>query len=361
MLKRASLTLMVFSAVLIITAGVKHKTAEALSPEPFYFYSLDELLDSYVSSREGRIFREWQYLEHMKLASLENITLLTNLPEIYRITHIEFSNVSVRIYYDIPYTGLSSSYASFVLDFCRSTPQDRELWGHTSPLDGIMQRYGFTENDLIDGKYIYRDISIVSTLHWAQGSNRISLSMPSIIHGVESPAGFTIADLGLSEDFTVHDLIKFAESVTIDMQDEANLAAWSIGDYSLIEELLNIDLTPPVNTLRFTVGSNIYSINGREAEFPTAPFISEGRVMIPFGLITRPLNATTAWDDDTRTTTIARRRATTSFAVDVPLPDNMGTPVRVNNTTFVPIRYISEALGAEIRWDADNQAVYIMR
>jgi len=47
--------------------------------------------------------------------------------------------------------------------------------------------------------------------------------------------------------------------------------------------------------------------------------------------------------------------------IDVPLPSGMGTPMIVNSRTFLPIAYVAHALGARVRWDGDNRAVYIQR
>ena len=47
--------------------------------------------------------------------------------------------------------------------------------------------------------------------------------------------------------------------------------------------------------------------------------------------------------------------------IDLPLPDGMGTPMIVDGIVFVPVRYVADILGADVRWDASNRAVYIYR
>jgi len=44
---------------------------------------------------------------------------------------------------------------------------------------------------------------------------------------------------------------------------------------------------------------------------------------------------------------------------DEPLPNEMGIPHNIEGRIFVPIRYIAYALGVNVRWDAENQAVYV--
>jgi hypothetical protein len=48
------------------------------------------------------------------------------------------------------------------------------------------------------------------------------------------------------------------------------------------------------------------------------------------------------------------------LTIGEPLPNDMGTPVLTNNSTFVLVRYIAEALGARVEWDAINQDVIIV-
>jgi len=112
-------------------------------------------------------------------------------------------------------------------------------------------------------------------------------------------------------------------------------------------------------TLRFTLRSNNFLHNETVKQSGVAPFISEGRTMIPLRIIAEALGAEVDWDSATRTVIITKHEETINLIVDIPLPDDMGTPIIVNGTTFVPVRYVSEKLGATVRWDGENNAVYI--
>jgi len=115
-----------------------------------------------------------------------------------------------------------------------------------------------------------------------------------------------------------------------------------------------------VLTLRFTIGNPNFSHNGTTQQAEAAPFLSNGRTMVPIRIIAEALGAEAGWDDVTRTVTITGHDGETlSLVVDIPLPDNMGTPTIVNGLTFVPARYVSEALGAFVRWDETNSAIYV--
>jgi len=115
----------------------------------------------------------------------------------------------------------------------------------------------------------------------------------------------------------------------------------------------------PQPLLRFEIGSLAYTHNGIPLISDAAPFIVENRAHIPLRIIAEALGAEVVWNSSTRTGYMTRSGITISIIVDAPLPDGMGTPVIINNRTFVPARYISETFGAAVRWDRDNGAVYI--
>jgi len=43
----------------------------------------------------------------------------------------------------------------------------------------------------------------------------------------------------------------------------------------------------------------------------------------------------------------------------VALPDGLGMPVMLSDRVFVPLRYVSQMIGAEAFWDSTNRAVYV--
>ncbi|MCL2420839.1 MAG: copper amine oxidase N-terminal domain-containing protein [Defluviitaleaceae bacterium] len=125
-------------------------------------------------------------------------------------------------------------------------------------------------------------------------------------------------------------------------------------------------ITTPVSMtgaeLRLQIGTTTYTQKGIPLQMEAAPFITEGRTMIPLALIAEALGVSTRWDGDTRSVIMSGPTfKNVPLTIDVPLPNNMGTPVIVSGRTFVPIAYISEMLGAAVRWDGNIQAVYIYR
>jgi hypothetical protein len=115
--------------------------------------------------------------------------------------------------------------------------------------------------------------------------------------------------------------------------------------------------------MRLVIGSTTFTLRGVTMESDVAPFIDPvyNRTMVPLRIVSEGLGAEVRFDSDTRTVYISQNGREIFLVIDVPLPDGMGTPVIVDDRTFVPARYVSEVLGARVRWDGNARAVYVYR
>jgi len=399
MLKRFKKMFTMLFALLTIISHTGQEITFACVINYLEFYSLEEFLDAYIAAHEGRISPDLEIArrtEHSNFALLEEIHLIKNLPEKFRLDEISVGRQLVSIAYvaiaeDAGETRINATENNkyFTLRVTRWTYEDLKHRGYDSPLDDIMSQFGFAEEDLIEGQYLYYERS--NTLHWAQDSNLFTLRMPMVLRNIDDALGLTDAsNLRLVVENSVYDMIELANTVSVDLRDDNNIVAWRAGDFTMFDALLGraqykhestataepeqttsyheedtpqqseIELPVVVApTLLFTVGSNNFLHNGTVKQAESAPFISQERTMIPLRIIAEALNAEVDWDSATRTVIITGRGETINLIVDVPLPGDMGTPVIVNGSTSVPVRYVSETLGATVRWDGENKAVYI--
>ena len=90
------------------------------------------------------------------------------------------------------------------------------------------------------------------------------------------------------------------------------------------------------------------------------PFIAESRTMVPLRLIAEAMGADIEWDSDTRTVIIAHGTMVASLVINQPLPNDLGTPIIYNDRTFVPLRFVAEALNATIEWDDETQSIEVV-
>lgn len=96
------------------------------------------------------------------------------------------------------------------------------------------------------------------------------------------------------------------------------------------------------------------------------PTIVNGRTLVPLRSIFEALNADVQWDAATATasaskadTTVSIQIGSTTAAVNG-ASQTLDVPAQIiGNRTFVPARFVSEALHADVSWDAVTQTVYI--
>ncbi|MBQ7040108.1 MAG: hypothetical protein IJN39_06025, partial [Clostridia bacterium] len=101
--------------------------------------------------------------------------------------------------------------------------------------------------------------------------------------------------------------------------------------------------------------------------FDVPPVIMNGRTMVPFRAIFEALGCTVSWDAETRTATGIRNGRKIQLTIgdktarigDQPQTLDQEAVIE-NSRTLVPLRFVSEALGAEVQWLADSRVVVIL-
>lgn len=117
-----------------------------------------------------------------------------------------------------------------------------------------------------------------------------------------------------------------------------------------------------------TIGKNVMMMNGRTSLLDAPPFIANNRTMVPLRAIAEAFGATLNWQPKTETVEIALEKTFISMQIGNTVA-MIGTkvymldapPVIKKGRTFVPIRFIAEALGSTVVWDAKTQTVQIER
>ncbi len=97
------------------------------------------------------------------------------------------------------------------------------------------------------------------------------------------------------------------------------------------------------------------------------PFIlPPGRTMVPLRFISEAFGAKVEWDGATKTVTITWGSKTIKLTIGVYTAKVDGKDVKLDvapiikdGRTFVPIRFISEAFGADVKWDANEKKITI--
>jgi hypothetical protein len=115
-------------------------------------------------------------------------------------------------------------------------------------------------------------------------------------------------------------------------------------------------------------GQVIVKLDGQEIFFPDAkPFIDKrDRTLVPIRFVSEAMGAEVSWDNDTQTVTIVKGRNTITYTIgsikaflngEVQVFDTVG--ILLEDRTFVPLRFISEMLNCEVEWIAETSTVEI--
>jgi len=90
-----------------------------------------------------------------------------------------------------------------------------------------------------------------------------------------------------------------------------------------------------------------------------APVIVDNRTMVPIRVITEALGGAADWNEATRTVTLRIDGKILRMTIDQTIAGFDAAPVIIHSRTYVPIRYVAEALGANVEWIADTQQIVI--
>ncbi len=124
--------------------------------------------------------------------------------------------------------------------------------------------------------------------------------------------------------------------------------------------LYSIVKADKIRKIKLTVDKHAYSVDETNLVTDVTPVIEEDRTLVPIRVVAEALGAEVDWDQDTRVVTIALDGNVLTLTIDQ-LIEDMDVPAKLlNNRTMVPIRYVSEKLGAYVMWFAAEQRVDII-
>lgn len=116
----------------------------------------------------------------------------------------------------------------------------------------------------------------------------------------------------------------------------------------------------------FAAGNSInLQVNGKTLPTDVAPIIKESRTLVPVRVISESLGADVEWNAAEQKVTVIKNDKVLELTLNSKevlvngskLPELDVPPQLINNRTMVPIRVVSEALGAKVEWNGDTQTV----
>jgi hypothetical protein len=115
-------------------------------------------------------------------------------------------------------------------------------------------------------------------------------------------------------------------------------------------------------------------LNGSQLHFDVEPQIINNRTMVPMRTIFESLGSTVTWNAENQIIIAGYQKSMILLKIDstVLFIKNLSTneekiitldvpPQIVNGRTLVPIRAISESLGAKVEWDGETKTINIIK
>jgi len=119
-------------------------------------------------------------------------------------------------------------------------------------------------------------------------------------------------------------------------------------------------------TIQFKIGSNIYYVGGVAKVMDVAPYIKGDRTYVPMRYLGEVLGAEVVWDDAARTVTLTKGDTTVVFTIGSTTYTVNGesktadvAPEIASDRAMLPARFVAEAFGAVVGWDAAAQTVVV--
>lgn len=130
------------------------------------------------------------------------------------------------------------------------------------------------------------------------------------------------------------------------------------------------DESGPV-VIKLQVGSRTYYVNDTREVMDTAPFIIDGRTLVPIRFLAESIGAGVDWDDYTRKATVThdgevielwagRSTARVSGArTDIDPYNAQLSPMILNGRIMLPLRFVTENLGFDVYWNDSSQEIIL--
>ena len=126
------------------------------------------------------------------------------------------------------------------------------------------------------------------------------------------------------------------------------------------------DDTTKTDVIVLTINSVVADVFGKQVVNDVAPIIRNDRTMLPARFVAEALGASVEWNEAAQKVTITKENTVIEITIgsNTAVVDGMevilDSPAFIEKSrTYLPLRFISENLGAEVEWNQELQQIYI--
>ncbi len=121
-------------------------------------------------------------------------------------------------------------------------------------------------------------------------------------------------------------------------------------------------------SISFELGDSVLNINGTEIEVEKPYVVGIGITLVPLRVISEAFGAEVDWDGDTKTVSVDYDNKSIKLQIDIKTAVIDGDidyeleeapQLTENGFTMVPLRFISESLGADVNYDEETKGITV--
>ena len=151
---------------------------------------------------------------------------------------------------------------------------------------------------------------------------------------------------------------------TMAIKTDGSLWAWGGNGSGQLGDITTIGRDSPV---KITASEIDVILNGKVLQFDIPPQIVNNRTMVPLRVIFEELGATVYFNNNTKTVRATAPGIVVVLPIGSTSPTINGEVVEIdqpaiiaNGRTLVPVRFVAEAFGADVKWDPSTKTVTIV-
>lgn len=229
---------------------------------------------------------------------------------------------------------------------------DSDLYPHNSKNMNILYELSsFNSEGAPALKYSNGDIA-----KWVFGYNKDTGKTYIFVNGIYSvETNLTFKILGARSSMFRDDVYQICF-----WEDEEN---FYIRNYNI---LLTTPKQPMYDTLNKLEQCPKVKLNETFLAFKEPPVIENDRTLIPIRFLFEQMGADVDWDAELMAATVSKDDTAVTFGIDNAEAKVNGRKVKmdvpaqlINGKTMVPVRFLSESLGYDVDWDAENRIITI--
>ena len=120
--------------------------------------------------------------------------------------------------------------------------------------------------------------------------------------------------------------------------------------------------------IKLQIGQKTATVNTKKIMLEEAPFIRSSRTYVPLRFIAEAFDISVEWIASEQKILLEEGENTIELWINRMLVLKNGqefkidaVPLLIKNRTYVPIRFVAEALDARVEWESNTQTVIIRR